>query len=66
MTAPAKEDIQSATLETTEGELVKSLLEGKGPLKVVTGTQHSTGLSFKFEPGAVVAHPNSAVLFLCG
>ncbi|CCF96987.1 hypothetical protein B7R78_0009385 [Ralstonia solanacearum] len=39
---------------------------GKAPLKVVTGTQTSSSLSFELKPGAIVAHPNSTVIFVCG
>jgi hypothetical protein len=36
------------------------------PLKVVTGVQHTSSLSFELEPGAIVAHTGSTVIFVCG
>ena len=40
--------------------------EGRMPVKIVTGEQETTGLSFALEPGAIVAHPGSTVIFVCG
>lgn len=45
---------------------VTEFLKDKSPLKLVTGTQTSQGLTFNLEPGAIVSHPNSAVVFVCG
>jgi hypothetical protein len=39
---------------------------GMAPLKVVTGTQTTSSLSFELKPGAIVAHPGSTVIFVCG
>ncbi|MFS2106022.1 hypothetical protein [Ralstonia sp. Ralssp135] len=36
------------------------------PLKVITGVQHTSGLSFELKPGAIVAHTGSTVIFVCG
>jgi hypothetical protein len=36
------------------------------PLKVVTGVQHTSDLSFELKPGAIVAHTGSTVIFVCG
>ena len=56
---------------TEEGELlIKAITDGaepgKLPLKVVTGTQTTSSLSFELKPGAIVAHPGSTVIFVCG
>jgi len=40
--------------------------EGRSPVKLVTGQQETTGLNFDLKPGAIVAHPNSTVVFVCG
>lgn len=42
------------------------LQEGRVPVKLVTGEQETTGLNFDLKPGAIVAHPNSTVIFVCG
>jgi hypothetical protein len=39
---------------------------GNAPLKVVTGTQTTSALSFELKPGAIVAHAGSKVIFVCG
>jgi hypothetical protein len=39
---------------------------GQAPLKVITGTQTTRNLNFELKPGAIVAHPNSSVIFVCG
>ena len=36
------------------------------PIKVVKGDTNNVGLTFNLKPGAVVAHPGSAVIFVCG
>ena len=46
--------------------LVELFRQNGTPLKLVTGTQTSQGLTFKLQPGAIVAHPGSAVVFVCG
>ena len=56
---------------TEEGRLLLGTLKegfaiGQAPLKIVTGTQTSSSLSFELKPGAIVAHPNSTVVFVCG
>jgi hypothetical protein len=45
---------------------VEGLVPGNVPLKVVTGTQSTSGLNFDLKPGAIVAHPGSTVIFVCG
>jgi hypothetical protein len=62
MSEPAKTEAE--TQESTV--LLAELLRDKSPLKLVTGTQTSQGLSFELHPGAIVAHPGSAVVFVCG
>ena len=44
----------------------KDSQSGQAPLKVVTGTQSTKSLNFELKPGAIVAHPNSSVIFVCG
>lgn len=39
---------------------------GRAPLKIVTGTQETSNLSFDLKPGAIVAHPSASVIFVCG
>jgi len=39
---------------------------GQVPLKVVTGRQTTSGLSFALQPGAIVAHEGASVIFVCG
>jgi hypothetical protein len=39
---------------------------GKMPLKIVTGTQETSNLHFELQSGAIVAHPGSTVIFVCG
>ena len=39
---------------------------GQVPLKVVTGKQTTSGLSFDLQPGAIVAHKGASVIFVCG
>jgi hypothetical protein len=36
------------------------------PVAITKGETHNTGLTFNLEPGAIVAHPGSAVVFVCG
>ena len=56
-----------ATTETEGSLSLQRFLEsGKGALKLVTGRQDTTGLNFELKPGAIVAHPGSTVLFICG
>ncbi len=62
MASSGKEGSSSPDLTTIEeGDVF-----GKVPLKVVTGRQLTTGLSFDLKPGAIVAHTNSRVIFVCG
>lgn len=51
---------------TLTRELIQSFQAGKFPLKLVTGRQNTSGINFDLKPGAIVAHPNSTVLFICG
>jgi hypothetical protein len=39
---------------------------GRSPLKLVTGIQSTGDLTFHLQPGSVVAHPGSTVIFVCG
>jgi hypothetical protein len=39
---------------------------GKGPLKIVTGTQETSNLHFELKSGAIVAHAGATVIFVCG
>jgi hypothetical protein len=39
---------------------------GSAPIKVVTGHQTTSNLSFDLKPGAIIAHPRSRVIFVCG
>jgi hypothetical protein len=62
---------QSGAQSTEEGKLVaRAVAEGfptgKAPLKIVTGTQTTSSLNFELKPGAIVAHPGSTVIFVCG
>ena len=54
-----------------EGKLVAQAIargfqEGTAPLKVVTGTQTTSGLNFDLKPGSIVAHEGATVVFVCG
>ena len=54
-----------------EGKIVaKAVAEGfkpgTAPVKVVTGRQTTSSLNFELKPGAIVAHPGSTVVFVCG
>jgi hypothetical protein len=56
---------------TEEGKIIaKAVVEGfkpgQAPLKVITGTQTTDSLNFDLKPGAIVAHPHSSVIFVCG
>ena len=49
------------------GEIVRHGVQaGQVPLKVVTGRQTTSGLSFELQPGAIVAHQGASVIFVCG
>ena len=48
------------------GEIAAKGGLGNFPLKVVTGTQTTSNLNFDLKPGAIVAHPKSTVIFVCG
>jgi methylase of polypeptide subunit release factors len=52
--------------ESTQNELSASAVVGRVPIKLVTGRQETSGLNFDLKPGAIVAHENSTVLFVCG
>jgi len=52
--------------EFLEKLLLEGAASGKIPYKIVTGTQTTTGLNFDIKPGAIVAHPGSTVVFVCG
>lgn len=60
-----------ATETSEEGKLVAQAIgrgfpAGKAPLKIVTGTQETSNLSFDLKPAAIVAHPGASVIFVCG
>jgi len=52
--------------EVIEKIVLEGVKNGKLPYKLVTGTQTTTGLNFDIKPGAIVAHPGSTVVFVCG
>jgi hypothetical protein len=56
--------VEGATL--VDGSHAEAALLGQAPLKVVTGSQTTNSLSFVLQPGAIVAHPGSRVIFVCG
>jgi hypothetical protein len=58
-----KEHQDQGALETV---LREGFQPGQAPVKLVTGRQETTGLNFDLKPGAIVAHPNSNVIFVCG
>jgi len=69
MTIENENTLESGSSE--EGKLVaRAVVDGFGPgqapLKVVTGTQTTSSLNFELKPGAIVAHPGSTVIFVCG
>jgi hypothetical protein len=62
---------RNATETSEEGKLVAQAVArgfppGKAPLKIITGTQETTNLSFDLKPAAIVAHPGASVIFVCG
>ena len=49
------------------GDIVRQGVQaGQVPLKVITGRQTTSGLSFSLQPGAIVAHQGASVIFVCG
>jgi hypothetical protein len=54
---------QGAVIEKAVAE---GFQPGMAPLKVVTGNQTTSSLSFELKPGAIVAHAGSTVIFVCG
>jgi hypothetical protein len=52
--------------EFLEKMVLDGMASNKLPYKLVTGTQTTTGLNFDIKPGAIVAHPGSTVVFVCG
>lgn len=62
----------SETGEDTNDSGERAAIVGQGvqagqvPLKVVTGRQTTSGLSFELQPGAIVAHQGASVIFVCG
>jgi len=59
-------EVTSSTESEGQASLRTVLESGRFPVKLVTGSQQTTGLNFNLKPGAIVAHPNSTVLFVCG
>lgn len=56
---------------TDAGEVIaravtEGFAPGKGPLKIVTGSQETSNLHFELKSGAIVAHPGATVIFICG
>jgi len=49
-----------------DGAQAEAIGLGLAPLKVVTGNQTTSGLSFVLQPGAIVAHNGARVIFVCG
>jgi hypothetical protein len=49
-----------------EQAVAEGFAPGKMPLKIVTGTQETSNLHFELQSGAIVAHPGSTVIFVCG
>jgi hypothetical protein len=66
------EKVQYSSAESSEeGKLiaravVQGFPTGKAPVKIVTGTQTTSGLNFDLKPGSIVAHPGATVIFVCG
>jgi len=65
------EDGRHAVVTSEEGRLIAQAVArgfepGKAPLKIVTGTQATSNLSFDLKPGAVLAHAGASVIFVCG
>jgi hypothetical protein len=62
------EDInESGERAAAPGGIVRQGVQaGQVPLKVVTGRQTTSGLSFALQPGAIVAHEGASVIFVCG
>jgi hypothetical protein len=61
----------TAAESSEEGKLVAQAVArgfpaGKAPLKIITGTQETSNLSFDLKPAAIVAHPGASVIFVCG
>jgi hypothetical protein len=57
--------------QSDEGRIVaeavaRGFQAGGAPLKIVTGHQESSNLSFDLKPGAIVAHQSASVVFVCG
>jgi hypothetical protein len=52
--------------EVLEKFVLEGMANNKLPFKLVTGTQTTSGLNFDIKPGAIVAHPGSTVVFVCG
>lgn len=59
------ENDQTSNLDDIE-VIREAFKAGQAPLKLVTGRQETSALSFDLKPGAIVAHPNSSVIFVCG
>jgi hypothetical protein len=62
---------RSGMESSEEGRLVAQAVArgfpvGKAPLKIVTGLQETSNLSFDLKPSAIVAHPGANVIFVCG
>ena len=51
-------DVDNSTNEQDSRESV--------PVRIEKGDTVNTGLTFNLQPGAIVAHPGSAVVFVCG
>ncbi len=52
--------------ESETGSRAQESSRNSPPIKVVTGTQLTSNLHFSLQPGAIVAHANSRVVFVCG
>lgn len=62
------DDYEGRDVGLSEEFLARIITEsgGKAPYKLVAGRQTTSGLNFDIKPGAIVAHPGSTVVFVCG
>jgi hypothetical protein len=67
----AEHQIDKTFPSSDEGKVIAKAVadgfpHGSAPVKVVTGRQETSGLSFELKPGAIVAHEGATVIFVCG
>jgi len=58
--------MKSEVIEKDSATFLENFQRGQAPLKLVTGSQTTSNLSFDIKPGAIVAHEGSTVIFVCG